>query len=166
MAAVQRKTSPLCARAHRPLAQPAAYSHAETCKQWQRVPHSAHAWLLDLPNVKPATRGAPPRTLPMGKGPLLSPQKGGEDPQPPPPKGGWGNFPPGGERNNKAEQSSEEHSRAEQMLQLFPRSTIIALTGFISIIISLSFRMYFIFISLWLCLISTSPLGIVICDVL
>ena len=88
MAAVQRKTSRLCARAHRPLAHPAAYSHAEARKSWQRVPDSAHAWLLDLPNVKPATRGAPPRTLPMGKGPLLSPQEGGEDPSPP--EGGGG----------------------------------------------------------------------------
>ena len=84
----------LCARAHRPLAHLAAYSHAEARKSWQRVPDSAHAWLLDLPKVKPATRDAPPRTLPMGKGPLPSPQKGGEDPQPP--KGGWGDFPPEG----------------------------------------------------------------------
>ena len=82
----------LCARAHRPLAHLAAYSHAEARKSWQRVPDSAHAWLLDLPKVKPATRDAPPRTLPMGKGPLPSPQKGGGDPQPP--KGGWGDFPP------------------------------------------------------------------------
>ena len=120
MAAVQRKTSRLCARAHRPLAHPAAYSHAEARKSWQRDPDSAHAWLLELLKAKPATRGTPPRTLLMGKGPLLSPQMGGEDPQPP--KGGWGDFPPkGGGRNHKAEQSSEEHSRAEQMLQLFPR---------------------------------------------
>ena len=69
-----------CARAHRPLAHPAADLHAEARKSWQRVPHSAHAWLLDLPNVKPATRGAPPRTLPMGKSPLLSPQKGRRGP--------------------------------------------------------------------------------------
>ena len=33
----------LCARAHRPLAHLAAYSHAEARKSWQRVPDSAHA---------------------------------------------------------------------------------------------------------------------------
>jgi hypothetical protein len=81
----------LCARAHRPLAHLAAYSHAEARKSWQRVPDSAHAWLLDLPKVKPATRGTPPRTLPMGKGPLPSPQgrRG-----PPAPQRGVGGFPP------------------------------------------------------------------------
>ena len=96
----------LCARTHRPLAHLAAYSHAEARKSWQRVPDSAHAWLLDLPEVKPATRDAPPRTLPMGKGPLPSPQKGGGDPQPP--KGGWGDFPPEGGKG------TQQQSRAEQ----------------------------------------------------
>jgi hypothetical protein len=73
----------LCARTHRPLAHLAAYSHAEARKSWQRVPDSAHAWLLDLPKVKPATHDAPPRTLPTGRAP---PPKG-EERIPPPPKG-------------------------------------------------------------------------------
>ena len=59
----------LCARAHGPLAHPAADPHAEARKSWRRVPDSAHAWQLDLPEAKPATRGAPPRTLLAEKGP-------------------------------------------------------------------------------------------------
>ena len=105
MAAVQHRTSRLLCEGPPP---PRTTRCLPACRSTQvmaAVPDSAHAWLLDLPKEQSATRGAPPRTLPIGKSPLLSPQKGERTAHP---QGEWG-----GVLNASRFQRNTNHSQRE-----------------------------------------------------